>query len=191
VYQILVSSYFQTGQVQKLKETADRDLVLNPNDVPVLAVLSQTLARTYKANTPTPEDAAQQLAKAEQYSKRAIEVTPTLPKPANVADDVFANAKSDTLEMAHGSLGLVYLQRGKFMEAIPELEESIKNDRHPDPDPVNFYLLGIANDRTSHFDAAATAYTKCAAQQGSLQAVCKNGAEQSKKKSTTELSAPK
>jgi tetratricopeptide (TPR) repeat protein len=156
----------------------------------------QSLVSGYFATQQVPklldagEKAAKQLEKAELYSKRAIEITPTLPKPENLTEDAFANAKNDTLVMAHGGLGLVYIRRGKFSEAIPELEQSVKADNHPDPDPVNYYLLGVADKQTSHFDAAAAAFSKCATVQSSLQATCKNGAEDAKKQGSTQLSAP-
>jgi len=187
MYQSLVSGYFATQQVPKMLEVAEKEIEINPNDAPVLAVMAQTLARTYYAKAP---DAAKQLDKAELYSKRAIEITPTLPKPENLTDVAFVNAKNDTLAMAHGGLGLVYLRRGKFSEAIPELEQSVKVDTHPDPDPVNYYLLGIADKQTSHFEAAAAAFSKCAAVQSSLQAACKSNAEEAKKQGSTQLSAP-
>jgi tetratricopeptide (TPR) repeat protein len=187
VYQILVSGYFVTQQVPKLLETGEKEIELNPNDAPILAVMGQTLARTYNAKEP---DAAKKLEKAEAYSKRAIEVVPTLSKPENLSEEAFLSAKNDTLVMAHGGLGLVYLRRGKFQDAIPELEESVKADTHPDPDPVNYYLLGIADKQTSHFDAAAKAFSKCATVQSSLQATCKTSAEEAKKQSSTQLSAP-
>jgi len=187
MYQSLVSGYFATQQVPKMLEVAEKEIEINPNDAPVLAVMAQTLARTYNAKAP---DAAKQLDKAELYSKRAIEITPTLPKPENLTDVAFVNAKNDTLAMAHGGLGLVYLRRGKFSEAIPELEQSVKVDTHPDPDPVNYYLLGIADKQTSHFEAAAAAFSKCAAVQSSLQATCKSNAEEAKKQGSTQLSAP-
>jgi tetratricopeptide (TPR) repeat protein len=187
MYQMLVSGYFATQQVPKLLDAGEKEIEMNPNDAPVLAVIAQTLARTYNAKAP---DAAKQLDKAELYSKRAIEVTPTLPKPENLTEEAFNNAKNDTLVMAHGGLGLVYIRRGKFTEAIPELEQSVKADIHPDPDPVNYYLLGVADKQTSHFDAAAAAFSKCAAVQSSLQATCKSGAEDAKKQGSTQLSAP-
>jgi tetratricopeptide (TPR) repeat protein len=187
IYQVLVSGYFATQQVPKLLDAGDKEIALNPNDAPVMAVVAQTIARTFNAKAP---DAEQQLQKAEQYSKRAIEITPTLPKPANLSDEAFTNAKNDTLVMAHSGLGLVYIREAKFAEAIPELEQSIKSDKQPQPDPVNFYLLGLANDKTSHFEAASTAYGKCAAIQSSLQATCKAGSEEAKKKGATQLSAP-
>jgi tetratricopeptide (TPR) repeat protein len=187
IYQALVSAYFATQQVPKMLEAGEKEVELNPNDAPVLAVMGQALARTYNAKAP---DAAKQLDKAELYSKRAIEITPTLSKPENLTDEAFTNAKNDTLVMAHSGLGLVYIRRGKYSEAIPELEQSVKVDSHPDPDPVNYYLLGVADKQTSHFDAAAAAFSKCATVQSSLQATCKSGAEDAKKQGSTQLSAP-
>jgi tetratricopeptide (TPR) repeat protein len=186
-YQALVSGYFATQQVPKLLDAGDKEIALNPNDAPVLAVVAQTIARTFDPKAP---DAVQQLEKAEKYSKRAIEIVPTLPKPPNLSDDAFLIAKSDTLELAHGGLGLVYIRETKYSEAIPELEQSIKANTHPQPDPVNFYLLGMANSKTSHYDAAVNAFTKCAAIQSSLQPTCKAGAEEAKKAGATQLSAP-
>jgi tetratricopeptide (TPR) repeat protein len=187
MYQALVSGYFTTQQVPKMLDAGEKEIEMNPNDAPVLAVMAQTLARTYNSKAP---DAAKQLDKAELYSRRAIEVTPTLPKPENLTDEAFNNAKNDTLVMAHSGLGLVYIRRGKFTEAIPELEQSVKADTHPDPDPVNYYLLGVADKQTSHFDAAAAAFSKCATVQSSLQATCKSSAEDAKKQGSTQLSAP-
>ncbi len=72
-------------------------------------------------------------------------------------------AKNQTLAMAHGGLGLVYFRRGKYDDAIPEFEESTKVDPSPEADPVTFYVLAIADEKTSHFDAAVAAFNKCAA----------------------------
>jgi tetratricopeptide (TPR) repeat protein len=186
VYSTLVQAYLQAGQVEKMEAVGEKEIALSPTDVQVMAILGQTIPRAINANTVEP---AKQLDKAEKYSKRAIEVTPTIPKPDNLTDDAFTNAKNQTLAMAHGGLGLVYVRRGKFAEAIPELEQSVKID--PTPDPVNYYLLGVANRSSSHYDDAASAFEKCAAITGSMQSTCKQQAEQSKKLGATELSAPK
>jgi tetratricopeptide (TPR) repeat protein len=164
----------------------DKEAALNPNDVQTLAILGQTIPRALNSGTPNP---GQELEKAEKYSKRAIEVMPTITKPANLTDAQFDTAKNQTLAMAHSGLGLVNLRRGKFTEAIPELETSLKID--PAPDPVNIYLLGLANQKASHFDDAIAAFTKCATTDNPMQAACKNGAEESKKLASTQLSAPK
>jgi tetratricopeptide (TPR) repeat protein len=186
VYGSLIMAYVQSGQVQKMEETADKEIALNPNDVQVLAVVGQTLPRAMNSKTPEPDKV---LSKAEQYYKKAIELTPTIPKPATVSDDSFTMVKNQTLGMAHGGLGLVYIRRGKFSEAIPELNQAVTID--PTPDPVNYYLLGMANAKTSHFDDSIAAYNKCAAAAGTMQETCKKGAEESKKLGGTQLSAPK
>lgn len=188
VYAPLAFAYVQDGQVQKMREYGEKEIALVPNDVSTLALLAQTLPRSINRDTP-PAEAAQLLTKAEQYSKQAIEITPTLPKPANLTDEAFAAAKNQDLAMAHGGLGLVYIRRGKNAEAITELDEAVKVD--PNPDPVNYYLLGMANKSTSHFDDAVTAFNRCAAIAGQMQAACKAQADDTKKKSATELSAPK
>jgi cytochrome c-type biogenesis protein CcmH/NrfG len=80
-------------------------------------------------------------------------------------------------------------RRGKFADAIPELEQSVKLD--PVPDPVNWYILGVVNQNTSHFDDAAAAFGKCALIPGKLQDTCKTRGEEAKKLAATKLSVPK
>jgi tetratricopeptide (TPR) repeat protein len=185
VYSVLTFEYLQIGQVQKMEEYGEKEIDLAPNDVSTLALLAQTLPRSLHGNP----DAAQVLSKAERYSKQAIEITPTLPKPADLTDEQFEKGKNQTLAMAHGGLGLVLVQRGKFAEAISELELSLKID--PSPDPVNYFVLGLANKSASHFDDAVAAFNKCAAIAGPMQARCKSGADDAKKLGATQLSAPK
>jgi tetratricopeptide (TPR) repeat protein len=188
IYSALVFGYIQTNNLDKAFDIGDKEIALKPDDAQTMAVLSQTIPRAMNASTQEPQ---KRLAKAETYAKRAIEITPTLPKPEGMPDQNFVTAKNETLTMAHSGLGLVYLRQGKYNDAIPELEQSLKIDPNPDPDPVNLYLLGMANVKASHFDEAAIAFNKCAALPGSLQNTCKNGAEEAKKQGATQLSAPK
>ena len=186
VYAALVFEYQQLGQVPKMLEYGEKELELAPNDVATLAILGQTLPRRLPSNPP---EAAQALSKAEKYSKQAIEIAPTLPKPADLTDAQFEQAKNQSLAMAHSGLGLVFVRRGKYAEAIPELEQAVKID--PTPDPVNYYLLGLANKNASHFDEAVLAFNRCVAMPGAMQATCKSGAEEAKKLGSTQLSTPK
>ena len=186
VYATLTMEYLQTGDVEKMESTGEKELELNPNDGQTLAILGQTIPRAFNANAP---DAAKKLDKAEEYSKRAIEVIPAMQKPATVTDEAFTSAKNQALAMAHSGLGLVDVRKGKFNEAIPELEASLKLDSQPDP--VNFYLLGVANKAASHYSDAEAAFTKCAGIPSSMQGTCKAQAEEAKKLGATQLSAPK
>jgi len=186
VYAFLTVGYVQIGQSDKAVEFGDKEIELNPTDVQTMAVLSQTIPRSFNPSAP---DAEKKLAKAETYGKKAVEIMPTIPKPEGMTDEVFAAAKNQTLAMAHSGLGLVDWRRGKFADAIPELEQSIKLD--PAPDPVNWFILGVVNQNTSHFDDAARAFGKCALIPGKLQDTCKTKSEEAKKLGDTRLSAPK
>src|SRR6202140_4746429 len=188
LYGALTYAYLQAGNTQKMQEYGEKEIALAPNDVSTLALLGQTLPRGLHGSASDPA-AVQVLAKAEQYSKQAIEITPTLPKPENLTDEAFTSAKNQTLAMAHSGLGLVYVRRGKNAEAIPELEQAVKID--PNPDPVNYYLLGMANKVTSHFGDAVAAFNKCATMAGPMQGTCKTQADDAKKLGATQLSAPK
>ena len=186
IYSGLTVAYLQTGDVQKMEDIGDKEVTLNPNDGQTLAILGQTIPRAWNPSAP---DAAKRLDKAEQYAKRALEVIPAMAKPEAINEAQFTQAKNQTLAMAHSGLGLIYVRRNKFTEAIADLEQSVKLD--PQPDPVNYYLLGLANQKASHFDDAVAAFNKCAAIPGSMAATCKNGAEEAKKLAATQLSAPK
>lgn len=186
VYSLLVRGYLSLGQIDKMETVGDKEVALKPDDAQTLAILGSTLPRAMNASTPDPQ---KRLEKAEQYSKKALEVLPTLVKPEDLSDTDFLKAKDQTSAMAYSGLGIVAFRRQKFAEAIPDFEQAVKLD--PIADPVNFYLLGISNVKTSHFEDAANAFNKCAALPGGLQATCKSSADEAKKLATTQLSAPK
>ncbi len=186
VYYTLTIAYMQTNQTDKMLEVGDKEVTLQPNDIATLSILAQTISRVTNSSTP---NAAQQLAKAASYAKKAIEIAPTLPKTENMAEEAFTAGKNQALVAAHSGLGTVLIKHGQNAESIPEMEQAIKLDK--DPDPVNYYLLGMANKSTSHFDDAVTAFNKCAAITGPMQDPCKKQVDDTKKKSATELSAPK
>jgi len=185
IYSVLTVAYVQTGQSAKAFDVGDKEIQLKPDDVQTLAILAQTIPRAINGTTTNPE---QLLEKAETYAKRALDIVPTMTKPEALTDERFAAAKNQTLSMAHSGLGLVFIRRGKYAEAIPELQQSVK--LVPDPDPVNLYLLGLAEVKTSHFDEAQAAYDKCAAIPSSLQQACKSGSAEAKKEGSSQLSAP-
>jgi Tfp pilus assembly protein PilF len=185
-YGFLTIGYAQVGKSDKAMDYGEKELELNPNDVATMAIMSQTIPRVVNMTAP---DGTKKLDRAEVLGKRAVEVVATLPKPESMTDEVFVNTKNQTLAMAHGGLGLVDWRRGKFADAIPELEESVKLDTVADP--VNWFILGVVNQNTSHFDAAAAAYTHCASIAGSLHNTCKTKSDEAKKLAATKLSAPK
>ena len=186
VYSELTSAYLLTNQVQKMEESGEMAIALNPKDVQVLAMLGQTIPRVITANTPEPE---KQLDKAEKYAKQAIEQMALLAKPEKVSDQEFTQAKNQTLAIAHSGLGLVDFDRANFEGAIAELSEAVKLD--PRGDPTNYYVLGVANYNAQHFEDAVKAFNKCAAFSGSLQSTCKENEEKAKGLTTSQQGTPK
>ena len=186
VLSAMTLNYFFAGNTQKMINTGDKALGLYPDDVLVLALMSQTLSRAWKPDAP---DAQAQLDRAEKYGKRTIELTPKLQKPAGASDQDFASANNQRLSLAHSGLGVVNFQRHKFAESVQDLEEAVKIV--PNADPVNYYVMGLAQVNSQHFGDAVTSFTKCSETPWQLQANCKARMEDAKKKAATELSAPK
>ena len=183
-----VKGYMAVGQIDKMQVAGEKELELEPGDAQTMAILGSSMPRGMSGNL-TEDQKTKLLAQAEAYSKKSLELLPTLPKPAGVSDEQFIQAKNQIQAMAYGGLGLVAFRRAKFADAIPYLEQSAKFD--PNPDPVIYFVLGLSNEKASHFDDAVTAFTKCAAIQSSLAPTCTQGIAEAKKLGTTQMSVPK
>lgn len=186
IYNWQVKSFYSQNKIDKMEIAGDKELELTPNDPQTLAIVGSALPRSMGPGTPDPQ---KRLAKAEQYCQKSLDLLATLVKPDGMTDEVFQQAKNQTSALAYGGLGLVAFRRGKYAEAIPDLEQALKLD--PQPDPVNYYLLGVSSEKTSHFDDAVAAFTKCAAIPSGMQGACTQDIEEAKKLATTQLSAPK
>ena len=182
VYGVLTSAYFGTGDVDKMFVAGNKALELNPDNVDVLSLLSMAIPRRVRSTTP---DAAQQTQKAEAYAHHAIELIPNLPKPPEMDDATFDKVKNDKLSLAHSGLGLIDTDHDKYDDARTELMLAVQLASNPDP--VDYYLLGNADVKTSYLNGAIAAYDKCAAS-GPLMAQCKARSDSTKKDLTTSLS---
>ena len=177
VYGFLTIAYIQTGALDKATDAGDKDLQLNPHDVHTMAALSQALARLYRPGTPNGEA---QLAKADDYGKRAIAMVPTLTKPEGVDDAKFEASKNSVLAMAYSGTGLVLLHKQDYAGAVPLLEKAI--ELGDNSDSTNYYLLGVASLNSNQAQKAAAAFEKCAAVQGNLQQTCSAGLAEAKQR---------
>lgn len=186
-YNWLVRTYYRKGEVDKMEAAADKQLAIVPNDPQTLALVGSTLPRAMNTNTPEPQ---KRLEKADKYCRKALELLPVVPKPESMPEETYQQLKAQTSALAYSGIGLVAFRRGNYTEAIPELENAVKADPQQ-PDPVNYYVLGIANEKESHFQDAVAAFTKCAAIAGGMQTTCSQKLEEAKKLSATQLSAPK
>ncbi len=186
-YARLARLYLSMGQEDKMIVAGEKALELNPNNVDVMAQLGMVMSR--RAGTGL--DADQRLTKSERYSRRAIALLEPMQKSASstMTDEDFTKAKNEELSMAHSGLGFVNYQRQRFADAATEFEQATKLAANPDP--VDFFVLGLSYEQTKRFSDAVTAYERCAAVPGAMQPRCKSAAEQAKKVAATQLSAPK
>ena len=175
VFTKLVNTYLSLEQIDKMYQTGEKALELNPNNADVLAVVSWAVPRRWDAKA---LGAQEQLTKVEGYGKKAIEVIEAMPKPETMTEEDFTKAKADKLSMAHSGLGVVHYHRQRFADMATELETATKLSTSPDP--VDFYLLAIAYQQVRRFGDAATAYEKCS-EAGPVTAQCKSGAATAKK----------
>jgi tetratricopeptide (TPR) repeat protein len=185
VYAELSTAYLSTAQEDKFLDAGNKALAINPDNVDVLPLMAMAIPRRVNSKT---TDAPQQLQKALAYGKRGIELLNAMLKPAEMDDATFEKVKNDKLAMCHSGLGVASFQLGKYPEAIAELNQSVM--LASTADPVDYYLLGKADQATNHFTDATAAFTKCSAA-GPLQPQCKAGLDQVKKDSQNQLEAPK
>jgi tetratricopeptide (TPR) repeat protein len=185
VYASLTSAYLATGQEDKFLVAGNKTLEINPDNVDVLPLMAMAIPRRVNSKT---TDAPQQLQKALTFGRHGVELLNSMPKPADIDDVTFQKVKNDKLAMCHSGIGVADFQMGKYPDSITELSQSVQLASVPDP--VDYYLLGKANEATNHFTDAIAAYNKCAAT-GPLQPQCKAGLDQTKKDSQNQLEAPK
>ena len=178
----LAAAYLGVNNADKMIESGEKALAANPNNVDVLPLMAWAIPRR---NGTTVQD----LEKAMNYARRAINLLSTMPKPVEMDDAAFAKIKNDKLAQCRSGMGTAYVKTGKYDEAVTELSQAVRLDSQPDP--VDFYLLGVANDRTSHFTDSIAAFDKCAAVAGQMQAQCRTLSAETKRKAANSLEAPR
>lgn len=171
----LARAYMTKGQFDKLQAAGDRELELKPVNPASLAVLGSNLSRVV---TPATPDEQKHLDKAAEFCQTSLDTLATTKKPSDVSDQKFEQAKNEYSAVNYSGLGTVAFREQKYDDAIKYLEQAIKLGGSSDP--VNYYLLGKANEAKTNYDQALDAYTKCAAVPGGMQGPCQTSANQMK-----------
>jgi len=172
----LVNAYYEKQDWKAFYSTADKALALKSDDVDVLTTVGWVIPHFFN---PRDDNADEQLSKAEEYEKRALQTLGAMPKPSGLTDAQFAASKAEKTIQAHSALGLVYFRRDDFAGSAAELQQSMQNK--PSPDPTDLYVLGIDLQNLAKFSDAAEAFGRCAQVSGNLQDRCKQSADEAKK----------
>jgi tetratricopeptide (TPR) repeat protein len=178
----LTVNYLSVNDVEKMIASGEKALAADPNNVDVLPLLAFAIPRRNGITV-------QQLEVAVNYARRAINLLSTMPKPAEMDDATFARVKNEKLAQCRSGMGTAYFKTGQYDKAVDELSQAVRLD--PNPDPVDYYVLGLSNERSSHFTDAIAAFDKCASIQSSLQPNCRNLSAETKKKAANSLEAPR
>ncbi len=189
VYAQMTNAEYKKQNFDKMFADGDKAIALNPDDVTVLVITGWVIPHTYNPDDPQAEA---KLAKAEKYEKHALEILPTLTKPAAMAsmsDADFAKAKTESESQAHSGLGLVYFRQQNYDGAVTELTKAVATTSNPDP--TDYFVLGFSLNKVNKYSDAADAFTKCAAIPGGLQARCKQQADDAKKQAASKPAPPK
>jgi tetratricopeptide (TPR) repeat protein len=176
----LVQDYYLKQDLKNLFAAADKALALNSDNVDVLVLVGWLIPRSYD---PTSPESAQQLAKAERYEKRVLELLPTVQKQPGITDAQFAAAKAMYQSQAHSGLGLVYFRRQNYADSATELQQAIA--AAASPDPADYYVSGIDLERLNRSGEAADAFLKCSQIDGPLQGRCKQLSDEVKKQAAS------
>jgi tetratricopeptide (TPR) repeat protein len=181
VYSRLVAAYNEKQDMAKLFAAADKALALNPKDVFVLVLVGWVIPHDYNPND---MDADRRLDKAESYEKQALELLPTMPKPEGISDDQFAKTKAAAESQAHSALGLVYFRRQDYANSVAETQKALASQTNPDP--VDYFVLGMGHFGLKHYGEAAGAFQKCAQTPGAMQDRCKTRESDAKKQAAAQ-----
>jgi len=170
-----VNAYYAKQDWADMYAAADKAIAKDPDDVDVLTVVGWIIPHIYNHDDP---DAEKKLDKAESYEKHAIDVIPSLPKPENLSEDQFAQAKAGKLSEAHSGLGLVYFRMQDFPNSVKELQ--LATNGNGSPDPTDLYALAAGLQQLNRSSEAAEVFAKCGEIPGGLQDRCKQLAAQAK-----------
>jgi VWFA-related protein len=173
----LVALYNSKEDWNKFYAAANKVLAKDPDNIPVLTLVGWVIPRAYTSDE---ANAADRLDESEKYEKHALGLIAALPKPADLTEEQFDQAKANTALRAHSGLGVMYFRRGDFDDSEKELEivtaaSRLSAELSP-ADAFDLYIFGVDLQNLNRARDAADAFTRCGAITGYLQAQCKRDA---------------
>src|SRR5258705_8981133 len=115
--EILMGTYQQKGDPNKMGDTAQRLLQLNPNNVRALALLAYSKRVAAQAN----QNPQQNLAEAEQYGQKGQAALQNFAKPDGMSDPDYQNLKKQMDGIFNAAVGVAALQKKDFPTATKSL----------------------------------------------------------------------
>src|SRR5262249_2538637 len=120
--EILMGAYQQTGNQQKMMDTAQKLLQADPNNVRALALLTYTMRARALGGGAT---AQQDLAQAKQYGERGLQALPSFKKPEGMSDSDFQKLKAQMSVIFNSAVGQGALQEKDYATATKALRVAV------------------------------------------------------------------
>jgi tetratricopeptide (TPR) repeat protein len=132
VLELKLEAYRSLGDASNAILAGERALEAAPDNLLVLTNISYIIAST--------SNDRQQLARAEHYARRELELSTTIRIPKRISLAEWDEISAQQNSTAHAALGLVNYKRGVLAGAIREFETAVK--LAPVPEPAHYYRLG-------------------------------------------------
>jgi hypothetical protein len=133
----LMGAYQQSGNQQKMVDTAQRVLQVNPTSLQALALLTYNA----RANVEAGKDPQKNLADASQYGTQGLQALKTAQKPDLMSDADFAKLKTQAGIIFNGAVGFAALQNKDNKTAQQNLRAAVEQEP---TDIRNVYPLALA-----------------------------------------------
>ncbi len=133
----LMGAYQQSGNQQKMVDTAQRVLQANPNSLQALALLTYNA----RANVEAGKDPQKNLADASQYGTKGLQALQSAQKPDGMQDADFAKLKTQAGIIFNGAAGFAALQNKDYKSAQQYLRAAVEAEPN---DIRNVYPLALA-----------------------------------------------
>jgi tetratricopeptide (TPR) repeat protein len=167
VYSFQANAYQQKGDVEKVVETCNKSLQLNPDNLMSLVLSIGMMPQPQYLNAHKNEQETV-LQEAQKRATRALELIAKLPKQANESDADYQKRLGEIASQVHGPLGMIHLElangglagpdKAELAKAEQEFNTAVTTTAHPDP--RDYYRMGEAYAMDSKWDDAIQAFTK-------------------------------
>lgn len=135
-YELKLAAYQALNNTDKMEETANKLLEIDPGNLRAILLLSYLFPRTYNTQDPMKN---QKLNQAEERAQKGLSALSSLQQPQGVTPDQFQKQKADSEAVLHQTLGFVALEKGNYATAEQELRQSAESKPN---DALSFYWLG-------------------------------------------------
>jgi tetratricopeptide (TPR) repeat protein len=136
--ELLMATYQQLGNSQKVIDSANRLLQADPNNLRALALLTYLYRQQAEQGGP---NAAQALQQAAQFAQRGLQAAQTAPKPAELSPADWEKLKGQTQAIFAGAAGMAALQQKDYPNAQKHLTVAVQAQA---TDLRNVYPLALS-----------------------------------------------